>query len=445
MLAAPRCLWLAASVLVLLLPGARLGHVPSRLDNGSAADPRQDPLPTTQPRGVVRLSERTFADARGPYLAVGASLFWAVWGFQHDRERLEAHLHFLKAQGVDYIRVLGAVGPQGWTGRTANPTMPGYDGAIAGVTDLSYRHGLRVEWTIFGGLDRTETPASRRSLVERFARMAKGREAKIQHWEIANEAWATGWKGREDEARKLARLLQRLVPQPVAVTADGCGTTYYADGAGTLRTAHIGRNTSGKDGAWQPVLSTWEVSSCPPPGAWTSNEPIGPGSSVASDDDPLRLAMAAAMTWLSGGAGYVAHTRPGVRGGGKEDVEKYGGPASIWEVRNIVAALSGIRVVRSLLPPDLPNWRRGECTEAVPNRPFDCSGPGRAYWASKGRDIVCLPLVISGTFQLTARSPITGEWFDPLSGKPLGRFDLKAGERVALAGREAVVVKARWR
>src|SRR5260221_14084153 len=51
---------------------------------------------TTAPRpvrkGLVRLDGRAFADGDGQYLAVGTSLFWALWGYQHDRQRLERHL-----------------------------------------------------------------------------------------------------------------------------------------------------------------------------------------------------------------------------------------------------------------------------------------------------------------------------------------------------------------
>ena len=41
-------------------------------------------------RGLVRLEGRAFADDGGPYLAVGASLFWAAWGYRHDRPEVGA-------------------------------------------------------------------------------------------------------------------------------------------------------------------------------------------------------------------------------------------------------------------------------------------------------------------------------------------------------------------
>src|SRR5262245_52030517 len=69
-------------------------------------------------RGIVRLADQVFVDDNGPFLGVGATLFWAGWGYQHDRARLEQNLDFLATRGVDYIRVLGVVGPRGWPDRT---------------------------------------------------------------------------------------------------------------------------------------------------------------------------------------------------------------------------------------------------------------------------------------------------------------------------------------
>jgi hypothetical protein len=263
--------------------------------------------------------------------------------------------------------------------------------------------------------------------------------------EVANEAWSTGWSGLEPEARALGRFLRGSLPNLVAVTAQGCDATYYADGAGNVRTAHLDRDQGGEGGLWRPARQPWEMSFCSDPSAWTSNEPIGPGSSVASDDDPLRLTMAAAMTWLAGGAAYVYHARPGIRGGGKEDMEAYGGPADWWDVPNVEATFAGLKAVRALLPPDLPNWTRHNCNANFPDRPFDCDDSThlRTYCATNGAGVVCLPLQIKGTLRLTARQPIAGQWYDALTGAQLGAFDVAAGGLVAIGGREAVIIKAR--
>ena len=40
----------------------------------------------------------------------------------------------------------------------------------------------------------------------------------------------------------------------------------------------------------------------------SSNEPIGPGSSVASESDPIKLCSAAAFAWIANLPAYVFHS-----------------------------------------------------------------------------------------------------------------------------------------
>src|SRR5712691_9442226 len=63
--------------------------------------------------GRVSGDRHAFVDEGGPFLARGASLFWGLWGYQHDRERLGRNLATLRDWGFDYIRVLGVVGAPG--------------------------------------------------------------------------------------------------------------------------------------------------------------------------------------------------------------------------------------------------------------------------------------------------------------------------------------------
>ncbi len=411
-----------------------------------------EPLPAARARrGIVRLDGRVFVDADGPFLATGATLFWAVWGWQHDRDRLAEHFKRLAGLGVDYVRVLGVVGPGGaWSDRSADPRAPGFDEAIAGVTDLAYSNGLRVEWTLFGGTDSVPTESDRTAVVDRFMTMAATRGEKIMHWEVANEAWGEGSATPipTDELKRLAQRIQSRAPQAVATTAanagdDGCGTgTQYGPWA-TIRTKHLDREKGSEGGDWLYVEQPWKIQFCtPPPRAWTNNEGAGPASSVEHDANPLRLTMYAATTWLAGGAGYVYHSGSGVFG--KADPSR-SRPADLWESSNFDATLRGIRAARGLLPQDLPNWTALNCNDNFPGRPFDCDGSTmlRMYCAARGSDIVCLPLAIKGTLRLVARQPISGTWHDALSGAALGTFAAAGGASVNFTGRDAAILIAR--
>lgn len=46
----------------------------------------------------------------------------------------------------------------------------------------------------------------------------------------------------------------------------------------------------------------------------SSNEPIGPGSSVNSESDPIKLCSAAVFAYLANLPAYVYHSRAGVYG-----------------------------------------------------------------------------------------------------------------------------------
>jgi hypothetical protein len=420
-----------------------------------AAIPSSSSSIVAPPRsGPVHLSGRAFADGGGPYLAVGASLFWAGWGCRHDTQRLERNLRFLSGK-VDYIRVLALVGPDGW--RDRGTVAADLEAAVACVTDLAYEHGLRTQWTIFGSVETAPTPADRASLVRRFAAVISPRAAKVQFVEVANEGWQNGFGGDagRHEARALARLLRELTRiEAIAITSPRPGDEeadvkrWYAASAATLITVHPDRSQRGTGGMWRPVRQAWNTNvwaTLP----WIANEPIGPQSSVAEDHDPQRLTMAAALTWLCGGAGYTLHTGAGVRGGGAEDVAR-GRVANLWEVAHIEQTLAGISAMRKILPADLPNFRRHDPSGDFPDFPFErepirqritSGGLLTAYGATSddGRFVV-MPLLATAPVPFTARMRMRLTMFDPMSGAVLDTRDLAAGETFTLPRRDATVI-----
>src|SRR5262245_32135768 len=57
---------------------------------------------TARRTGLVHLANRAYADNGGPFLAVGASLFWADWGYLNDRPRTRAIICRLGQDGIDF-------------------------------------------------------------------------------------------------------------------------------------------------------------------------------------------------------------------------------------------------------------------------------------------------------------------------------------------------------
>jgi hypothetical protein len=399
------------------------------------------PPPPARPpgrNGLLGLAHRTFVDGDGPYLAVGTSLFWALWGYQHDRARLEQHLDYLSRQRIDYIRVFGVIGPR-WEDRVVDPRDRAWDGNLAGLLDLAHgTYGLRVELTIWQDTDLTPTPAERMALVDRVAAIVAPRPQTIQYLEIANEGYATGWTDKKAEAQQLANRLRSTTPHVVAVTSPaGLDpqeiASWYGHSSANLLTPHLPRDVvgSGFIGEWRYVRQTWDPWLASPL-AWTNDEGKGPQSSVAADDDPVRLTMYAALTWLCGGAGFVLHTGAGVGGGDIASLAR-GRVANVWETANVEQTFAGINAVRRLLPPDLPNWHRHNSNANFPGYPWETqpishlietSQLVRAFAATSddGR-IIAMPIGVSVPVQFVPRFPMHIDVYDPMTGTLLESYD----------------------
>ncbi len=404
--------------------------------------------PSTARRGPVRTQSRAVADAGGPFNALGATLFWGAWGYKFDRPRLDRNLEALNAAGVDYIRVLGSVGGDGWQDREVDPRWPDYEKVIAGLTDLAYdRYGMRVQWTLFGGAPFNASAASRISVVDRFAAMARGREHKIFAFEIANEAWQNGFDGPDGiaELRRFGKRLNDRTAVLVALSAPATGAicdTYAQSGVQAM-TIHYARQF-GDEGPTAPMLLPWMSLPLDKrcrnalPQAVLNNEPIGPESSVEQDDDPSRIAGAYVMTFLAGHAAYVLHMGPGIRGGGVADLAQIpprsGEFAELPAFQSIATALAA---ARRYLPAGLANWTRHE-----PNAPVaPLHGFGRLYTASSGSRFVALAVDVGKGATLRTRVGANITIRDAATGKVLLQQTMAAGGKIPLEGsRELVVI-----
>jgi hypothetical protein len=405
--------------------------------------------------GTVRVEDGLLVDDGGPFWAIGATYMAAPWFMKHDRARLERNLALLAAGGIDYIRVLGEVGGEHWSGREIDPRWPDYDEVVAGLTDLAYdRYGLRVQWTVFGGTTFSVTPGDRARLVDRIVRVLADRSHKVMLIEIGNEAWKNGFAGTggREELRNLVRravtgLRERRVPLPVAPSAPASGacddiTALYAGLGADVMPLHSSRDIGGPEGAWGPVLQPVRSQRCPgAPPVTVNNEPIGPGSSVASEDDPLRLTSAAVVSILAGMPLHVFHSRAGVRG----DVD-------FASLRNVRATFDGFRTLHRLLPRDLA---RGTPLEPGDARlPFDLLSPlardlraGRGVLSLQvrqlGPEFYAAALGVRGPLSLRARLPLEVTAYDVLTGDVVRRAPVGPGETLDVTGRDAWLIKAR--
>jgi hypothetical protein len=418
--------------------------------------------PNRRPAGPVRIVQHSFADDHGPFLGLGASYFTALWRCKNDRQRLENDLSFLSRHGFNYFRMLSMVGYYpAWDGLEIAPVAftnkkdkrveawPEYWNQLKDLVDLAFdKYQLRTHITIFADAqlmpDRQARLDHMRTLLEQVVR---GREHKIILLEVANEAWQNGFPGKQGVAdlREFSAYLNARTDVPVAITSnhdleDGFEKT-YAKSAADLATWHFSRDRKASAG-WEPVIDCWDFAAKPGFPPVISNEPIGPGASVASEKDPLKLVMAAAFAYVAKLPGYVFHSEAGVFG--KTRFEE-------------TIAIDRFGALLRIIPPDVPSWSRfeGKSGEA-PLRVF-ADGKIDRYWtdehsasdgclmnagSQKGADFICVPIGIkSGGLQVEARKVVHFRVFDPLSGKELTSAKLRAGERLRLpAGPGALII-----
>lgn len=403
--------------------------------------------------GVVRIVGKAAADEVGEFHALGTTLFAAANLFKFDRARLEAEFSVLSKAGVfDYYRLIvaGLIG-ESWADREMDARWSDWEQIVGGTIDLGYdTAGQRVHLTLLGGIAAdSDTPEKRDRIIDGAARIINARPHKIFVVEIANEAYDNGPDNAE--VQRLYRRLKAQVSVPVTLSAPANDLTDLCDlygGVGAdLATLHVERETHGDGGVWEPCWKPFEYpwGHCSPPKAFVSSEPAGPWSTVYAEFDPLRLVMAAATCWLSGGAGYVLHCGPGIRSGGSWDQNR-GIPASLADTPKWNEIIAGLRIVKALIPAAVQNGSRinghwdqnpinfvvGGRTPDGGNPPFDRGDIFKALCVLQGQEMTQLILALRRPLPVQARHAMTFDLIDPMTGSVRSSHRLNSGDSLTL-------------
>lgn len=408
----------------------------------------------------VRLTGKSLCDDAGPFLGLGVSYFQALRHAKYDRERLNRHLALFAAKGFNYVRVLSMVSwdgveiaPVTFTNRAGRVILAWSDywQQFRDLLDLVAHHGLRTELTIFADAQYVMPSKANRQLhLDGILANITGRESKLLHLEVANEAWQNGFPGVQGIAdlRAFTQYLADRTSVLLAITSNGDTSdqgivALYRGSAADLATVHFERDTRTPEGGWLPVRDTYRAGNLPGVPPVSSNEPIGPGSSVNSESDPIKLCAAAVFAYLAKLPAYVYHSRAGVFG-----YARCCPPAGGEDWFEDSAGINAYQHLRRILPPDLASWTRNDGLE--PGAPFTvfCDGQPNRYWMEvrgattgchrnigsvKGNEFVCLPMgILAGGVTLEARRPVQFEVFHPLTGVALSNLTLNVAERFTL-------------
>lgn len=389
--------------------------------------------------GLVRADGRKFVDDTGAFFPLGASLFWALWGWKHDRARTEQNLQLLMEYGFDYIRIFGEVGGSSWADRTIDPRDSDYESLLADLLDTLYNtYGMRAELTVFAG--GTSAPVD--LVVNKVLNVIRARPHTILSLEAANEAF------QNFPDHDLLRSVVRELRSFGGLVASSSQEAWLATGAldndiTNTFTLHTDRGVG--DGDWRKVRQPWDAKEFRVPGS--NNEPPGPQSSVSMLTDPLRLVMLRAVGILCGMAGFVLHTGAGVRGGGAADLgtgkDYLPRKANIWEYgEQLDTLVSPLRSLDALIPENVPNWTKTRhhwddhplrCDEIWPDPGFD-HGVVRAHAAYAGGQFIVMPIGVKHYANLIAKDACRIKVTDPLTGNLVDEQTLTAGEVYQLAG-----------
>ncbi len=395
--------------------------------------PALEPIVTARP-GIPRLVGKAVTDDAGLFHPLGTTLFWGLWGWKNDRDRLLKNLDWVGGKHFDYVRTLGQVS---WTGREVDPTWPDYQDVLAGYLDACYERGFKVELTAIGGGLTSDPLALADKIV---AVVLAGRQHKIMNHEGANESSST-FPDLNILGQVAAKLKQTGNLTALSSPGDWAALKDKTNQVGlSLFSIHTDRSPD--DYGWKQVRQGWDFKDLPY--VVTSNEPPGPNSSVAQQTDPLRLALMRAVGVMSGGALFVLHTGAGIYG--RENDHPAGGhrPANLWETPNIDAIVAAVQNINALLPQGVENWTRANTQWSAPlpvapfqpNAHWPSQGPNgvnKAYAALDGARFIQIPIGVRNAI-LTASYPIHYEVHDPLTLQTVMAGDLDTRGQIALAG-----------
>lgn len=400
------------------------GSVAYDVDTITLVKVPENPRPFAR-SGLVYASGRSWCDDHGLFFPLGHTLFWAPRGWKFERDRLEQNLAYLSGWG-DYIRILCAVD---WRGNEIDPDWPDYQTVMAELIDCCYdRYGLRVEPVLHGGgtWDVVRT-------AQMMAEVAQGRHHKVMHWEVANESFKNG--PELDVLKRAGQTLLDRTPNLVALSTpvDGSLNTAEAWGCSSALTLHLDRTYA--DDGWRHVRQGWDFQQADRPAS--SNEPIGPRSSVAEECDPLRLAMSRATSVMCGAGAYVFHSGAAVYGVAHQGPTGWR-PANVWEVPDVAGMLVRVRGATGQLPAGLCDWAVANDGWAVHGNPLEVEdwdrGPVKNYGALGAGQFVSMPHGIHGHLLVRAQQALTYRAHDPLGGDVVSEGSLAAGQLLELPG-----------
>lgn len=268
-------------------------------------------------KGATELfGKRSVTHGSGPKLHLGLSRFYWLREWKYNRDRVLREMDSDVSAGFTYARCLAQVenmpGSNAWTGKEILPTWPDHQSLMEGLTSAAENRGLRILWTFLGKGGNTNLSSARKNIVVQCANALKGVKGGVLVNEIMNEAHVGGeveWK----ELRDLASLAEEICGIPTATSSSPSEdpVDWEESQNPNLKIAHLDRTRTGAEYD-RPWRKAWEYGLAG--NRWIDNEPIGPGSSVESEDRPSVLRSMRLVAYICRAFATCFHSRAGVYG-----------------------------------------------------------------------------------------------------------------------------------
>lgn len=378
--------------------------------------------------GLVRANGKYFEDDNGIFYPLGGTLFWALRGWKLERDRVKANLKYLSKYKFDFVRILVDVD---WAGNDISPLWDDYERILGELIDYCYDEcGLRVELTSGSGGSGTDLLEVAHKVVRVIN---NGRNYKVIYLEVCNEAY----QNLRDDAKmeEVGKFYRSNTPNLVAWTDSYNGPdemAKYHDQGATIGTVHLDRTYS--DDGWRAVRQTWDYKNVPYP--ISSNEPLGPRSSITENVEPIQLSCLRANGILCGITSFVLHNAAGVAG--LVD-NAHNRPANLWEVPGIDDIMKAVRGIDAFIP-DRPcdgsyyntQWGGNPLKEDGIWADGDAHGLNRGYLIRNGSGLFKVLSGVKDYVILTSIEPVDVDFYDILLGK-VQTFSFSANQSFRLS------------
>lgn len=385
-------------------------------------------------RGITRAEGNRILDDNGYYFGLGHTNFTALDLWANERDRCREHLSFYSRLGCNYTRVIACLQrvEEDGTARYIDPYSDRYQYLLADYLDTAWKeYGLQTELTLIGGFAGRD-PVTVANII---APVLKDRNELIFNSEMVNE-WTLNHEGITlDTMKQMADIIRAVCPQNIVMLSDAEGFTLEQLRSGILlsesanaMSVHLDRGF-GDDG-WKSCRQPWD---------WrdlqfviSSNEPIGPRSSVSEETDPLRLAMLRATCIISGINSFVFHNG--------NCVANYPAPsrnrgANAWDVPNVEDMMRAVANVTKFMTVPLSGrywnnqWAGNPCP-ASNIWPNDGFGVNRQYMIEDDHGFWSVLNGIYGRFDLIPDRPMSIDFYNPVTDITITKTS--AGEHIVI-------------